>query len=107
MRASMQAVLIQPLAADLESLRHALRPEGVTRATLPEATRRSWVNPDGLARVELVPKAGQESAAAEFARAVMQAEPLRPGPRSVNWNGARPSFTPSLWRACARSFRSP
>ena len=46
----------------------------------PEATRRSWVNPDGRARVELVPKAGQESSAAEFARAVMQAEPTATGP---------------------------
>ena len=62
-RASMQTVLTQPLAMDLEALRHALRPEGVTRATLPEAIRRSWVSPDGRARVELVPKAGQEFSA--------------------------------------------
>ena len=80
LRASMQTTLIKPLATDLEALRHALRPEGVTRARLPEATRRSWVNPDGRARVELVPKAGQESSAAEFARAVMQAEPTATGP---------------------------
>ena len=55
----MQTVLTRPLAMDLEALRHALRPEGVSRATLPEAIRRSWVSPDGRARVELVPKAGQ------------------------------------------------
>jgi uncharacterized protein len=79
-RASMQAVLIQPLAEDLEALRHALRPEGVTRASLPEAIRRSWVNPDGRTRVELAPKAGQEFSAAEFAHAVMQAEPTATGP---------------------------
>jgi hopanoid biosynthesis associated RND transporter like protein HpnN len=77
-RASMQAVLIQPLAEDLEGLRHALRPEGVTRATLPEAIRRSWVTPDGRARVELVPR--QEFSAAEFARGVMQAQPTATGP---------------------------
>ena len=79
-RASMRAVLIQPLAADLQALRDALRPDGVTRATLPEAIRRSWVNPDGRARVELVPKAGQDFSAAEFARAVMRAEPTATGP---------------------------
>jgi hopanoid biosynthesis associated RND transporter like protein HpnN len=79
-RALMQTTLIQPLATDLEALRHALRPEGVSRATLPEAVRRSWVNPDGRARVELVPKAGPEFSAAEFARAVMQAEPTATGP---------------------------
>ena len=79
-RASMQAVLTRPLAMDLEALRHALRPESVTRATLPEATRRSWVTPDGRARVELVPKARQGFSAAEFARAVMQAEPAATGP---------------------------
>jgi uncharacterized protein len=79
-RASMQMTLIQPLLLDLEGLRHALRPEGITRATLPEAVRRSWVNPDGRARVELVPKAGQELSTAEFARAVMQAEPTATGP---------------------------
>ena len=79
-RASMQAVLTRPLAMDLDALRHALRPESVTRATLPEATRRSWVTPDGRARVELVPKAGQEFSAAEFARAVMRAEPTATGP---------------------------
>ena len=80
LRASMQTTLIQPLATDLEALRHTLRPEGVTRATLPAATRRSWVSPDGRARVELAPKAAQEFSAAEFARAVMQAEPTATGP---------------------------
>jgi uncharacterized protein len=79
-RESMLTTLIQPLVMDLEGLRHALRPEGVTRATLPEAVRRSWVSPDGLARVELVPKAGQELSAAQFAGAVMQAEPTATGP---------------------------
>jgi predicted RND superfamily exporter protein len=79
-RASMQAVLARPLAMDLDALRHALRPESVTLATLPEATRRSWVTPDGRARVELVPKARPEFSAAEFARAVMRAEPTATGP---------------------------
>ena len=77
-RESMQKVLTQPLVMDLEALRHALRPQGVTRATLPEAIRRSWVSPDGRARVELVPKA--EFSAHEFARAVMKAEPTATGP---------------------------
>jgi uncharacterized protein len=80
LRASIQTTLIQPLAADLEALRHTLRPEGVTRATLPAATRRSWVSSDGRARVELAPKAAQEFSAAEFAHAVMQAEPTATGP---------------------------
>jgi uncharacterized protein len=78
-RASMQTTVIRPLLMDLDALRHALRPEGVTRATLPEAIRRSWVSLDGHARVELVPKAGQAFSAAEFAHAVMQAEPTATG----------------------------
>jgi hypothetical protein len=77
-RASLQAVLTQPLVMDLEALRHALRAEAVTRATLPEAIRRSWLSPDGLARVELVPK--EEFSVRQFARAVMQAEPAATGP---------------------------
>jgi hopanoid biosynthesis associated RND transporter like protein HpnN len=40
-RASLQAVLAQPLVMDLDALRHALRPESVSRATLPEAIQRS------------------------------------------------------------------
>jgi hopanoid biosynthesis associated RND transporter like protein HpnN len=79
-RASMQTVLTRPLVMDLEALRHALRPQTVSRATLPEAIRRSWVSPDGRARVELVPRAGHEFSAREFARAVMQAEPTATGP---------------------------
>jgi uncharacterized protein len=79
-RASMQTVLTRPLVMDLETLRHALRPQIVSRETLPEAIRRSWVSPDGRARVELVPKAGQQFSASQFARAVMQAEPTATGP---------------------------
>ena len=77
-RALLQTVLTRPLVMDLEALRNALRPEGVSRATLPEAIRRSWVSPDGRARVELVPKAG--FTARQFALAVMQAEPTATGP---------------------------
>ena len=79
-RASMQTVLTRPLVMDLEALRHALRPQTVSRATLPEAIRRSWVSPDGRARVELVPRAGHAFSAREFAQAVMQAEPTATGP---------------------------
>jgi uncharacterized protein len=79
-RASMQTVLTRPLVIDLEALRHTLRPEIVSRETLPEAIRRSWVTPDGRARVELVPKAGQQFSASQFARAVMRAEPTATGP---------------------------
>jgi uncharacterized protein len=79
-RASMQTVLTRPLVMGLETLRHALRPQIVSRETLPEAIRRSWVSPDGRARVELVPKAGQQFSASQFARAVMQAEPTATGP---------------------------
>jgi hypothetical protein len=60
-RRSLQTVLTQPLTMDLDALDHALRPEGVSRATLPEAIRRSWVSPDSRGRVELVPKPGTNS----------------------------------------------
>jgi hopanoid biosynthesis associated RND transporter like protein HpnN len=77
-RATMQKVLTQPLVMDLEALRNALQPQPVSRATLPEAIRRSWVSPDGRARVELVPKTGVSTR--EFAQAVMKAEPTATGP---------------------------
>jgi hypothetical protein len=77
-RASMQTVLTRPLVMDLEALRHALRPQTVTRETLPEPIRRSWLSPDGGARVELVPKTGV--ATREFAQSVMKAEPTATGP---------------------------
>ena len=105
--ASMQAVLTRPLAMDLEALRHALRPESVTRATLPEAIRRSWVSPDGRARVELVPKAGQDFSAPNSPAPLCRLSLPRQGRRSGNWNGARRLFTRSLWQASARSSRSP
>ena len=79
-RTSMQAVLAQPLVMDLDALRHALRPESVSRASLPEAIQRSWVTSDGRGRVEAVPKAGHEFTARQFALAVMQAEPTATGP---------------------------
>ena len=79
-RTLMQTVLTQPLVMDLDALRHALRPQIVSRETLPEAIRRSWAGPDGRARVELVPKAGHEFTARQFALAVMKAEPTATGP---------------------------
>jgi uncharacterized protein len=79
-RASLQTALARPLVMDLDALRHALQPEPISRETLPEAIHRSWVSPDGLARVELAPKAGQEFSTRQFAEAVMQAEPKATGP---------------------------
>jgi uncharacterized protein len=79
-RAALEAALTRPLVMDLEALRHALQPGPVSRATLPEAIRRSWVSPDGRARVELSPKAGQEFSTRQFADAVMRAEPAATGP---------------------------
>jgi hypothetical protein len=79
-RAALQTALTRPLVMDLDALRHALQPEPVSRATLPEAIRRSWVSPDGRARVELAPKPGQEFSTRQFAEAVMQAEPTATGP---------------------------
>ena len=79
-RASMQKVLARPLVMDLEALRDALRPQPVSRATLPEAIRRAWVSADGRARVELVPKAGREFSTRQFALAVMRVEPSATGP---------------------------
>jgi len=88
-RESLQTVLTGPLVMDLEALRHALQPEPVSRATLPEGIRRSWVSPDGRARVELVPKTGQKFSTRQFAEAVMHAEPTATGPAigELEWGG--------------------
>jgi uncharacterized protein len=80
-RATMQDILIRPFAWDLQAVSQALDPQPITRATLPEAIRRSWISPDGQARVEASPKTPPQDAAAlrQFARDVQAVEPTATG----------------------------
>lgn len=86
-RQTTQAVLTKPLAWDLDGLRQALQPQLVTRKNLPETIRRSWVSPDGRARVEVTPKSvAQDGASLHlFARAILAAEPAATGAAIDTW----------------------
>jgi hopanoid biosynthesis associated RND transporter like protein HpnN len=55
-RATMNAVLAQPLAVMLDQMRLALQAIPVTLADLPPAMARDWVTPDGRVRLQVSPK---------------------------------------------------
>jgi uncharacterized protein len=80
-RTRMQNILVQPFVWDLQALAQALDPQPITRATLPDGIRRSWISPDGRVRVAVAPNTPPESAAAlrQFAHAVQAVEPTATG----------------------------
>ena len=72
-----RAILLPPLATDLDRLRLMLDATPVTAATLPEAVRREWVAPNGASRVEILPAGdtARNVVLARFARAVLGIAP--------------------------------
>jgi hopanoid biosynthesis associated RND transporter like protein HpnN len=76
-REAARAALVDPLAFDFANLRKALRPQGVTRASLPEVLVRDWMAPGGGARISATPKdnSGDPNNLRSFARAVLKVEP--------------------------------
>ncbi|MGH6676357.1 MAG: MMPL family transporter, partial [Xanthobacteraceae bacterium] len=80
-RQSVQTVFIKPLQIDLAQISASLHPETATRANLPRDLVNQWVAPNGLVRTEIIPKdsAGDSSAIARFARAVLSVEPNATG----------------------------
>jgi hopanoid biosynthesis associated RND transporter like protein HpnN len=82
MRQAVVSAFLPPLAYDLAVLRTSLEPKLVTKGTLPGNLLRSWELPDGRARVEVIPKLDPNNAGnlADFAKAVLAAEPSASGP---------------------------
>jgi hopanoid biosynthesis associated RND transporter like protein HpnN len=81
-RHRVEAALVEPLRISLDQLRNELRPQRISADTIPADLKRAWVNPDGRARLQVLPKANPEDTAAlrDFVTAVLAAEPTASGP---------------------------
>jgi predicted RND superfamily exporter protein len=82
MRKSAEAAVVPSLIYDLDRLRNSLNPQLVTLQTLPSDLVRSWLLPDGRARVQVLPKGdpSNDDVLRRFATSVMAAEPSATGP---------------------------
>jgi uncharacterized protein len=81
-RANVEAAVVQPLRFSLDQLRMELHPQAITTQDLPPALKRQWVAPDGMVRVEALPKADPDDTKGlrEFVTSVLAAEPTATGP---------------------------
>jgi len=72
----------EPLRFTLDLLRVSLKPERITRETIPPEIARDWIAPDGRARLEILPKGDPDDTQTirNFVRAVLAAEPDASGP---------------------------
>ncbi len=82
MRRRVEAAVIEPLRTSLAGLKEMLLAAPVTVATVPPDLKRAWVNPDGRARVQILPKGDPDDTAVlgDFVRAVIAVEPNATGP---------------------------
>jgi hypothetical protein len=81
-RKRVDAAVAQPLHVSLDRLRTELRPQLITVDNLPADLKTAWVNPDGRARVQVLPKADPKDTQAlcDFVTAVLAIEPTATGP---------------------------
>jgi uncharacterized protein len=81
-RAEAEVAIVSSLNFDLDRLRSSLDPQQITTNTLPPSLVRSWVLPDGRARVQVLPKGdpNNDDVLRKFATSVLVAEPLATGP---------------------------
>ena len=81
-RRQVEAAVIDPLRVTLGGLKQMLQPTQVTAATIPPDLKRQWLNPDGRARVQVLPKGDPDDTAVlrDFVRAVIKIEPDATGP---------------------------
>jgi hopanoid biosynthesis associated RND transporter like protein HpnN len=81
-RDRVEAAVVEPLRISLDQLRKELRPQGITADSIPANLKSAWVNPDGRARVQILPKASPEdtSALRQFVTSVLAVEPAATGP---------------------------
>jgi uncharacterized protein len=80
-RAMADTVFVPPLRIALDGLRQQLRPEQITLENLPDDLRRDWVNTDGRARVEVLPRGdpNDNDTLRNFATAVLAIAPSATG----------------------------
>ena len=91
LRTRVSDALVLPLRLDLDRLRLMLRPEAVTTANLPEALRRDWLLPDGVARVQVLPRGNPNDTdtMARFAQQVLSVAPGASGTATTLWDSER------------------
>jgi hypothetical protein len=72
-----QAIFVDPLKIVLDQLKNSLQAQPVSLKTLPPDLVREWKTPDGLQRVEALPRgdSNDNETLRKFATAVLQAEP--------------------------------
>jgi uncharacterized protein len=82
MRKRVEAAVTDPLRVSLAGLKEMLQAAPVTVASIPPDLKLSWVNPDGRARVQVLPKGDPEDTTVlrDFVRAVLDVEPVATGP---------------------------
>ena len=76
-----EAVFVPPLRLTLDGLRQQLKPQQVTLETLPPELRRDWVNDQGQARLEVLPRGdpNDNDTLRSFATAVLAVAPSATG----------------------------
>ena len=81
LRAKADQVLVAPLKFELDQLRLMLRPQRITRETLPSDLTRSWIGANGAARVQVLPSgdSNDDTTLRTFASAVLAVEPTATG----------------------------
>src|SRR5262249_9118513 len=72
---------VEPLKIDLSALRDFMEAAPITTASLPEELKRSWLTPDGRARVQVTPNGDPNDTKVirSFARAVVALYPAATG----------------------------
>ena len=77
-----EAAVAEPLRISLNDLRQALKPERITRDTIPADLKRQWLTPNGAARVEVLPKGDPDNTAVlrRFVTDVLAIAPNATGP---------------------------
>jgi hopanoid biosynthesis associated RND transporter like protein HpnN len=77
-----EAAVVEPLRMSLDQLRQELDPQPITTDTIPADLKREWVNPDGRARVEVLPSGDPDDTKVllNFVTAVLAIEPDATGP---------------------------
>jgi hopanoid biosynthesis associated RND transporter like protein HpnN len=81
-RKETEAAVVEPLRMSLDQLRQELDPQRITTDTIPADLKREWVNPDGRARVEVLPSGDPDDTKVllKFVTAVLAIEPDATGP---------------------------
>lgn len=89
--ARLDAALVPTLKYNLGRLAKSLDPQPITADSLPPDLRSRWIDPNGRARVQIVPKgdASNSDVLSAFARAVLGVEPAATGPAISYYESGR------------------